>query len=59
MEFLKECDLLRANLDAIAPVTQSARRTHEWHLEVISARLANIEKAAQRALEVAGGVLIW
>jgi hypothetical protein len=56
--FLEECGLLRANLDAIAPATEPGH-SHDWYLEVVSTRLANIEAAAQRALEVGGGVLIW
>lgn len=56
--FLKECSVLRANLDAITPATDSDH-SHEWYLEVVSTRLRNIEAAAERALEVGGGVLIW
>lgn len=58
MEFLTECDLLRANLDVITPATEPAH-SHEWYLDVVSIRLANIEAAAQRAVQVSGGVLIW
>lgn len=56
--FLDECAALRANLDAIAPQTKPDH-SHEWYLEAVSARLANIEAAARRALELGGGVLIW
>lgn len=47
--FLEECALLRANLPTWPP--DEARQ--------IGARLANIEQAARRALEVGGGVLVW
>ena len=56
--FLDECAVLRADLDGIAPPADSGH-THEWYREVVSARLANIEAAGRRALEVGGGVLIW
>jgi hypothetical protein len=56
--FLDECAVLRANLDMIAPRTGPAH-SHEWYLEVVSTRLANIEAAARRALDAGGGVLIW
>jgi hypothetical protein len=58
VEFMKECALLRANLDAIAPATEPGH-SHEWYLDVISIRLSNIEQAGQRALGAGGGVLIW
>ncbi|MEU4216565.1 hypothetical protein [Actinoplanes sp. NPDC026623] len=56
--FLGECAVLRANLDAIAPQT-GPQHSHEWYSDTVSDRLANVEAAAQRALEVGGGVLIW
>jgi hypothetical protein len=56
--FLLECGAFRANLDTIAP-PDGPSHTHEWYVQTISARLANIEAAARRALQVSGGVLIW
>jgi hypothetical protein len=56
--FLEECLVLRANLGRIAPRGEPGH-THEWYLEVVSTRLANIETAARRALHAGGGVLIW
>lgn len=58
MAFLTECALLRANLNMIMPPADPDH-SHEWYLEVVSTRLANIEAAARRALEVGGGVVIW
>jgi hypothetical protein len=56
--FLEECGTLRASLDKIAPPTESGH-SREWYIDVMSTRLANIEAAAQRAVEMGGGVLIW
>jgi hypothetical protein len=56
--FLDECALLRANVDTIAPPTDT-HHSHTWYVEVVAARLANIEAAAQRALNADGGVVIW
>jgi hypothetical protein len=56
--FLRECILLRENLEKIVAGTIPAR-TVEEHRDVISRRLANIEDAARRAQTVGGGVLIW
>jgi hypothetical protein len=50
--FAEECALLRANVAAIATGT-------ERPLDTLSARLANIEDAARRALPIGGGVLVW
>jgi hypothetical protein len=57
-DFLRECAVVRANLDEIAPNADS-HHSHEWYVETISRRLKNIQAAAERALEVGGGVLIW
>jgi hypothetical protein len=50
--FLSECALLRANLAEVA-VRADVRP------ESIDFRLANIERAAHRAQEVGGGVVVW
>ena len=47
--FLEECALLRANLSVVAPAAE--------HL--VGVRLHNMERAAHRAQEVGGGVLVW
>lgn len=47
--FLEECALLRANLSVVAPAAE--------HL--VAVRLNNMERAARRAQEVGGGVLVW
>ncbi|MER7759709.1 hypothetical protein [Streptomyces sp. NPDC097619] len=57
-EFLTECALIRGNLDAVAPRTDPSK-THAEYVRQIAQRLKNIEEAAERALGVAGGVLIW
>ncbi|MGW1373081.1 hypothetical protein ACWD6P_02220 [Streptomyces sp. NPDC002446] len=56
--FLRECLLLRENLERIAADTEDVR-TIEEHRGVISVRLAIIEDAARRASAMGGGVLIW
>ncbi|SEF54313.1 hypothetical protein SAMN05216223_101285 [Actinacidiphila yanglinensis] len=60
-EFLDECALLRAGLDALVPGLAGADpgRAPAEHRRRISARLANIEAAARRALREDGGVLVW
>ena len=57
VEFLAECTLLRAHLGEIVPATDLGH-SHEWYVEIVSARLSNIEQTAHRALEAHGGVLI-
>lgn len=57
-DFLRECAVIRANLDAVAP-SADPTHSHEWYAATISSRLANIQIAAGRALGVGGGVLIW
>lgn len=74
--FLRECALLRENLDAIAAAVDLSRQpgvavnmatglvsavsdSPEVFLEHVSLRLANIEAAARRALEIGGELVIW
>ncbi|RDI59041.1 hypothetical protein [Nocardia pseudobrasiliensis] len=57
-DFLHECATVEAHLAEIAPHTDP-QHSHGWHVEEISGRLATIQAAAERALEVGGGVLIW
>lgn len=57
-EFVRECAMVEANIERIAP-RQDPRHSHEWFVETISERLANIRAAAERALDVGGGILIW
>ncbi|MCM2388345.1 hypothetical protein [Streptomyces albipurpureus] len=56
--FLRECLLLRENLERIAADTEPVRTTEE-HRDTISERLAIIEAATRRASAMGGGVLIW
>ncbi|MEU6674017.1 hypothetical protein [Streptomyces sp. NPDC046925] len=56
--FLRECLLLRENLDKIVAGTEPVRSTAE-HRAAICDRLSIIEEAARRALAMGGGVLIW
>ncbi|MFD3774877.1 hypothetical protein [Streptomyces sp. NPDC058612] len=56
--FLRECLLLRENLESIVGGTEPVR-TIEEHREAISERLAIIEDTAKRAKALGGGVLIW
>ncbi|MCH0541589.1 hypothetical protein I3F58_18885 [Streptomyces sp. MUM 203J] len=56
--FVDECALLRENLEKIV-ADSGAVRTVEEHRHALSERLANVEDAARRAQEMAGGVLIW
>ncbi|MFE3518523.1 hypothetical protein [Streptomyces sp. NPDC059166] len=57
-EFLRECLLLRENLERIVSESEPVR-TVEEHRGAISERLAIIEEAASRAGAMGGGVLIW
>ncbi|MEO6085947.1 MAG: hypothetical protein ABIQ18_22830 [Umezawaea sp.] len=57
-DFLRECATVEANIEAIAPNT-NPHHTYEWYVETVLERLANIRAAAERALEVGGGVVIW
>ncbi|GAB2590295.1 hypothetical protein [Kribbella endophytica] len=59
--FLVECDLLRDHLDQVVPHPNPSRPgdSRAQTTEVVAARLANIRRAAERALAVGGGVLIW
>ncbi|MFB7620453.1 hypothetical protein [Kitasatospora sp. NPDC056181] len=57
-EFLRECFLLRENLERIVTETEPVR-TVEEHRHAIYERLAIIEAAAQRASAMGGGILIW
>ena len=57
-DFLAECALIRGNLEAVAPRRDPALRD-EGYLRQVSARLANIEAAAERARGCGGGVLVW
>ncbi|MFF4794459.1 hypothetical protein ACFY2M_32935 [Streptomyces sp. NPDC001276] len=56
--FLRECLLLRENLEKIVAGTEPVRTTTD-HRDAISDRLAIIEDAARRGLAMGGGVLIW
>ncbi|MFF3685727.1 hypothetical protein [Streptomyces sp. NPDC002187] len=56
--FLRECALLRENLERIVAGTDPVR-TVEEHRRTISERLANIEDAAGRAKAMCAGILIW
>ncbi len=58
--FLEECALLRSNLGVISQGSAASALGRELDQEeVVSWRLANIEAAAQRALRVGGGVVVW
>lgn len=57
-DFLRECITVGANLEKIVPHDDPGH-SHEWFVETVSVRLANIRAAAERALKVGGGVLIW
>ncbi|MFI1958753.1 hypothetical protein ACH46L_11030 [Streptomyces althioticus] len=57
--FLRECLLLRENLERIvAGMTEPVMSNREPRT-AISDRLANIENAAGRARAMGGGVLVW
>ena len=60
-DFQAECATVRANLHVVAPHPDPNRPqdSHEHTMNVVSERLANIETAAERALDVGGGVIIW
>ncbi|MFD7865673.1 hypothetical protein [Streptomyces sp. NPDC059783] len=51
-EFLAECELLRPHTAALAAHAG-------FHEDYVAARLANIRAAAERALDVGGGVIVW
>ncbi|EMD26552.1 hypothetical protein C791_3396 [Amycolatopsis azurea DSM 43854] len=57
-DFVVETKLLRANLDKLVPGTDPSH-DHQWYVEAISWRLANIQIAAGRALGAGGGVIVW
>lgn len=57
-DFQRECTLVEANVERIAP-RENPHHPHEWFVSTISARLANIQTAADRALATGGGILIW
>ncbi|MFG1889795.1 hypothetical protein ACGFIR_18245 [Micromonospora sp. NPDC049051] len=57
-DFLDECELIRANLHAIAPA-DAIRKPHQWYVAQISARLSNVRDAALRAQRIGGGVIVW
>jgi hypothetical protein len=57
-DFVRECAMVAANVDGIAPDTDR-HHTHEWYVETVLERLANIRAAAERALEIGGGIVIW
>ncbi|MFB7107800.1 hypothetical protein [Streptomyces sp. NPDC056291] len=56
--FLRECLLLRENLEKIVAGIEPVRMTTDYR-SAISDRLAIIEDAARRGLSMGGGVLIW
>ena len=57
-DFLRECATVEANVEAIAP-NANPHHTHEWYVDTVLGSLANIRAAAERALELGGGVVIW
>ena len=57
-DFLAECALIRSNLEAVVPCCDPAWR-EDTYIRAVSARLANIEAAAERAQGCGGGVLVW
>ncbi len=57
-DFLVECALIRNNLEAVVPRCDPAWRDGTY-VRAVSARLANIEAAAERALGCGGGVIVW
>ncbi|MFE2941500.1 hypothetical protein ACFXKG_20920 [Streptomyces sp. NPDC059255] len=57
-EFLRECLLLRENLERIVAETEPVRSV-ETHRDAILDRLTIIEDAAGRAGMMGGGLLIW
>ena len=56
--FLAECALIRASVELIAPRSDPGESIPQY-VEQISARLANIEAAAERAQQLGGGLVIW
>ncbi|MFF8599847.1 hypothetical protein ACF065_11330 [Streptomyces sp. NPDC015232] len=56
--FLRECLMLRENLERVVAGTEPVRTVAE-HRSAIERRLANLEAAARRALAQGGGVLVW
>ena len=57
-DFLVECALIRGSLEAVAPRRDPALRD-AGYVRQVSARLANIEAAAERARGCGGGVIVW
>jgi hypothetical protein len=60
-ELLRECAVIRANLDVVAPHPNPnrPRDRHDDTINAISRRLANIEAAAARAHAARYGMIIW
>jgi hypothetical protein len=56
-DFLVECALIRSHLEAVAPWCDPALRD-ERSMRTVSARLANIEAAVERARGCGGGVIV-
>ncbi|MET8646609.1 hypothetical protein [Streptomyces sp. NPDC004675] len=57
--FLRECLLLRENLETIVSSIAEPVMANQEARSAISERLAIIEGAARRARAMGGGVLIW
>ncbi|MGW5064416.1 hypothetical protein ACWEQ2_45365 [Streptomyces sp. NPDC004096] len=57
--FLRECLLLRENLETIVASIAEPVMANQEARSAISERLAIIEGAARRARAMGGGVLIW
>jgi hypothetical protein len=57
-DFLRECALIRSNLEAVTP-RRDAAVADERYVRQVYERLANIENAAERALRTGAGVIVW
>lgn len=57
-DFLRECAMVAEHLEDVAP-HDCSRHSHEWYLDSIPSKLANIRATAEHALAAGGGVLIW
>jgi hypothetical protein len=59
--FLAECDLLRRHLDQVVSQQNDSEldSSQTPRAGAVAARLANIRRAAERAANVGGGVLVW
>ncbi|WP_205633281.1 hypothetical protein [Mycobacteroides immunogenum] len=57
--FMEEIALLQNNLELIAMRQGDARKSFVQNVYEIGSRLNNFHAAAQRALSIRGGVIIW